>query len=221
MISVKSHIFIDVIDDCQLFGILNTIMFQTQASPRSLYILLTGMVALHLCALLFQTFSEDIAHSLSASNSGLRVYFEQTQVPAIPKKMIPKPIVKKVVATTPAAPALSTPQLVSSTSAPSTTSQHDIKLVYLGELRQLIESKKIYPLQAKRLGQTGTVEVTFTLSADGHIINARVSQESPFERLNQAALATVMEVRHFRPIPPEIGEDSMTVKIPMRYSLYQ
>jgi protein TonB len=195
-------------------------MFQAQASPRSLYALFMGIALVHVCALLFQTFSEDIAHSLSQSTSGLRVYFEQAQVQSFPKKKIPKPVIKELKNQATTSQTFTAPQVASSTTAPSAASQ-DLKLVYLGELRQLIESKKVYPLQAKRLGQTGTVEVTFTLSGDGHIMDAHVTQGSPYERLNQAALATVMEVRHFRPIPPEIGEDSMTVKIPMRYSLYQ
>jgi len=219
MISVKSVFFIDVIDDFHLFGILNTTMFQTQTSPRTLYILLTGIALLHVCALLFQTFSQEIAHSLSQSTAGLRVYFEQAQVQSPPKKIIPKPLVKEMPTQTTRPQVMNSPLV--STAPTTSVSTQDLKLVYLGELRQLIESKKVYPLQAKRLGQTGTVEVTFTLSGDGHIMDAHVTQGSPYERLNQAALATVMEVRHFRPIPPEIGEDSMTVKIPMRYSLYQ
>ncbi len=220
MISVKSVFFIDVIDDSHLFGILNTIMFSTHASPRSLYALIAGIIVLHACALFYQAFSEDIAHSITQSTAGLRVYFEDAKVQSLPKKLIVKPLVsqEKTIASTKAS--VETAVVTSSSPVHSTATQ-DLKLIYLGELRELIESKKIYPLQAKRLGQTGTVEITFTLSADGHIINAQVTQSSPYERLNQAALATVNEVRHFRPIPREIGEDSMTVKIPMRYSLYQ
>ncbi len=221
MISVKLVFFIDVIDDSHLFGILNTTMDSTQSSPRSLYALMVGVILVHVLALFFQTFSQEIAHSLSQSTSGIRVYFEQAQRKTLPQTLIPRPLVKEIKSQTPAKEEMSTPQVAASSSPAPTSSTQDLKLVYLGELRQLIESKKVYPLQAKRLGQTGTVEVTFTLSADGHIMNARVTQSSPYERLNQAALATINEVRHFRPIPPEIGEDSMTVKIPMRYSLYQ
>lgn len=218
--AVKAHFFIDVIDDCQLFGILNTIMNTFKPYPRSFYTLILSMFVLHAAALFYQTYSEDIAHSLSQSTSGLKVYFEKAPLIVPKPKLRPMPLRKTPKALSAMQESLSSP--VAASSAPvNTKATQDLKLIYLGELRELIERKKVYPLQAKRLGQTGIVEITFTLSADGHIMNARVTQSSPYERLNQAALAAVNGVRHFRPIPPEIGEDSMTVKIPMRYSLYQ
>jgi periplasmic protein TonB len=195
-------------------------MFTPKTYPRSFYTLILGVFALHAAALFYQTYSQEIAHSLSQSTSGLKVYFEKEPAKTPKPKIHTTPLTSATKAPAPIQEVMSTPTDASAAPA-KTRATHDLKLIYLGELRELIESKKVYPLQAKRLGQTGTVEITFTLSADGHIMNARVTQSSPYDRLNQAALATVNEVRHFRPIPPEIGEDSMTVKIPMRYSLYQ
>lgn len=105
----------------------------------------------------------------------------------------------------------------SAVSSEASTNAHPRDL-YLADLRSRIEQNKQYPLQAKRLGQGGIVEVSFTVTADGHIMDARVTGPSPFSRLNDSALQAVNAVRHFRPIPPQV-EAPLDVIVPVRYSL--
>jgi len=88
---------------------------------------------------------------------------------------------------------------------------------FKSELRARIEQNKTYPPMSRRLGQTGTVIIAFTLLEDGHIINARVDAPSAFERLNTAALEAVQKVHVFRPIPKELGEDKMDFKVPLKF----
>jgi len=88
---------------------------------------------------------------------------------------------------------------------------------FKAELRAEIEKNKFYPTVSKRLGQTGVVEVAFTLLDDGHIINVRLSRASLFERLNQSALEAVKKVHKFKPIPREWGEASMDLVVSLKF----
>jgi len=93
----------------------------------------------------------------------------------------------------------------------------DILSLYKAELRALIDKNKSYPALSKRLGQTGTVVVAFTLLKDGHIIDVRLDKPSRYERLNFSALDAVKKVERFKPIPNEIGELKMDIKVPVKF----
>lgn len=89
--------------------------------------------------------------------------------------------------------------------------------VYKAELRAMIDKNKYYPAISKRLGQTGTVVVAFTLLEDGHIIDVKIDRPSRYERLNDSALEAVKKVERFRPIPKEVGENKMAIKVPVKF----
>lgn len=89
--------------------------------------------------------------------------------------------------------------------------------LYKAELRSLIDKNKYYPTMSKRLGQTGTVVVAFTLTADGHIIDVRIDKPSQYERLNVSALDAVKKVERFKPIPKEAGGPKMDIKVPVKF----
>lgn len=93
----------------------------------------------------------------------------------------------------------------------------DILSLYKAELRAMIDKNKYYPPMSKRLGQTGTVVVAFTLLEDGHIIDVKIDTPSRYERLNESALEAVKKVERFKPIPKEIGEKRMEVKVPVKF----
>lgn len=108
---------------------------------------------------------------------------------------------------------------VASSSASEVSSEQAASLrdQYKAELRAKIEENKFYPATAKRLGQSGTVIVAFTLLEDGHIIDLRLDTPSRFESLNVAALEAVRKVHVFRPIPRELNEARMDVKVPLKF----
>jgi periplasmic protein TonB len=125
---------------------------------------------------------------------------------------------QKVISAPKSAPV--TEQVVETTAAPSTpntTEQNDIRDRYKSELRAKIEQNKYYPPASRRLGQTGTVVVAFTLLEDGHIINVRIDTPSRYDRLNESALDAVKKVHVFRPIPKELGESQMDIKVPVKF----
>ena len=110
----------------------------------------------------------------------------------------------------------------SSDAAPMSTEsplvgKEDALALYKAELRALIDKNKSYPPLSKRLGQTGIVVVAFTLLKDGHIIDVRLLKPSRYERLNFSALEAVKKVVKFKPIPQEIGELKMDIKVPVKF----
>jgi TonB family protein len=109
--------------------------------------------------------------------------------------------------------------LSSQVSGPQTLTQEqvDAKAAFKAELRMEIEKNKYYPPISRRLGQTGTVVVAFTLLEDGHIIDVRLDGPSNFSQLNESALDAVRRVHKFRPIPSEWGEDKMDIRVPLKF----
>jgi protein TonB len=49
----------------------------------------------------------------------------------------------------------------------------------------------VYPAAARRLGQTGTLLVEFTVDASGRVISAYAKSPSPWPLLNEEAVRTV------------------------------
>jgi periplasmic protein TonB len=152
-------------------------------------------------------------------NLGLTVLKLQVASEVLRPKPLPQDRpTQKVVSTPKSAPM--TEQVVETTAAPSTpntTEQNDIRDRYKSELRAQIEQNKYYPPASRRLGQTGTVVVSFTLLEDGHIINVRIDTPSRYDRLNESALDAVKKVHVFKPIPKELGESQMDIKVPVKF----
>lgn len=95
--------------------------------------------------------------------------------------------------------------------------KYNILDLYKAELRAKIDKNKYYPTMSRRLGQTGTVVVAFTLLEDGNIVNVRIDKPSQFERLNVSALDAVKKVERFKPIPKEAGDNTMDIKVPVKF----
>lgn len=89
--------------------------------------------------------------------------------------------------------------------------------IYKAELRAIIDKNKYYPTMSRRLGQTGTVVIAFTLLEDGNIVDIRIEKPSQYERLNVSALDAVKKVERFKPIPKEVGEIRMDIKVPVKF----
>ena len=163
--------------------------------------------------------------------------FMSTVAP-VKKIEIVKKKISKLALPTPEVKASSTPQTSianSTTSAPgslegtggnpngyafgsgNSNDNFSIKDVYKAELRATIEKNKHYPTMSRRLGQTGTVVIAFTLLEDGNIVDVRIEKPSQYERLNASALNAVKKVERFKPIPKEVGENKMDIKVPVKF----
>jgi protein TonB len=79
------------------------------------------------------------------------------------------------------------------------------------QLQKWVEQYKDYPLAAKRKRQQGTVEVKFTIDANGHITSSRVGRSSGNPLLDQAALNTLQRAS---PVPaPPMGFNTASLVV--------
>ena len=90
---------------------------------------------------------------------------------------------------------------------------------YLTGFRAAVESRKVYPALSRRTREAGLVIVAVRLARDGAIEEARIKKGSGFERLDQAALASVSTVGRYEPLPTAHGAESLTVDVPIEFSL--
>lgn len=113
------------------------------------------------------------------------------------------------------------PVVVEQTSEPeiSSSERKNIKNDYLRSIYQSIATLKVYPRNARKLRQSGTVQVTFTVLADGTITNILLSDTSGFRILDNAAKQILETLAKVAAIPKELNEESMTIALPLEYKL--
>lgn len=78
--------------------------------------------------------------------------------------------------------------------------------------------KPPYPPISKRLGEQGKVVVRVLIGTDGTAQRAEVAESSGFDRLDQAALATVLKWRY---VPGKRGgvPEAMWFRVPINFVL--
>lgn len=134
------------------------------------------------------------------------------------EKIVQKEEVTEVVAAVP--PPTKTPPK-EEVSAP-TINQNQIDTIetkYLAKVRATIEKNKIYPKAAKRLNQTGKVNVNFDILKSGEIRNVKVLGKSSFAKLDEASIELLIKISNFDEIPEELKKSVWNVTIPIDYSI--
>ncbi|MBY0371919.1 energy transducer TonB [bacterium] len=91
--------------------------------------------------------------------------------------------------------------------------------VYRSVLRSRIHEALQYPRVSKNLGETGRVQVRFSVLKDGTIQDVSVIGPSAFERLNSAAVETVKRVARLDPLPAGFDADRWNTFIPIEFAL--
>ncbi|MCG3672281.1 TonB family protein [Aliarcobacter butzleri] len=134
------------------------------------------------------------------------------------EKIVQKEEVAEVVAAVP--PPTKTPQK-EEVSAPSINQNQidTIETKYLAKVRATIEKNKIYPKAAKRLNQTGKVNVNFDILKNGEIRNVKVLGKSSFAKLDEASIELLIKISNFDEIPEELKKSVWNVTIPIDYSI--
>jgi periplasmic protein TonB len=133
---------------------------------------------------------------------------DPTPAPAAPTGVIappaPLPPITAPVAETPAPPA--PPPAPVKVELPSSDADY------------LQNPKPAYPPISKRLGEQGKVVVRVLIGVDGNAQKAEIRQSSGFERLDQAALATVLKWRY---VPGKRGgvAEAMWFNVPINFVL--
>lgn len=90
---------------------------------------------------------------------------------------------------------------------------------YFGQLSAWIDANKSYPVECRKDKEQGAVIVKFTIARDGRLLDAAVKTGSGYERLDRAALDTLARAAPFPPIPDFIDRDTLSISVPIEYSL--
>lgn len=121
-------------------------------------------------------------------------------------KVVKQPTVKK--------------ESVTVTSKPSTQSNKQAEQAYQARLQRLIAQQKKYPKRAKRRQTEGTVIVSFTLYANGTIVQTRIKKSSGSSLLDKAALKTIQSVSGaLLAFPSSIKRTQWQFSLPLVYRL--
>lgn len=94
---------------------------------------------------------------------------------------------------------------------------------YIIEIVNRINRNKRYPKDAQFNEQEGVVEILLEVFPDGKIARSEISKKTPFESLNQAALAAVQKLGALPPLP--VGANGnpvlkpITLHIPIHFQL--
>ena len=89
---------------------------------------------------------------------------------------------------------------------------------YLGLVRRCIEEKKVYPEEALRNFQEGTVLARFTIGPAGELLDLDLERGSGFPALDRAACDAIRYASPFPP-PPKKEGFPITVSIRIRFGL--
>ena len=113
----------------------------------------------------------------------------------------------------------STSDITSGQNGGSSQEAQSAEAKYLSEVRRLLESKKNYPMAARRLGHHGRVIVRFVVGRDGQIREAKIVEASRSDILNRAARSLIENLGGLKPFPLEIRLAEWAVVVPIEYQM--
>jgi periplasmic protein TonB len=104
--------------------------------------------------------------------------------------------------------------------APTVRSDPGAEGRFAQEVRNRIERNKVYPVTARELGMTGTVEVMYVIDRGGGLIRAEIVTSSGYPLLDQAALRAVRSATHAAmPEDAWVGEKQKEFRTKLVFSL--
>lgn len=90
---------------------------------------------------------------------------------------------------------------------------------YAALLKSWLQGHMHYPHEARLKGQQGTVVVTVVMTRDGRIESKELERSSGFRVLDQEALEMVRRAAPLPPLPPEMTELKLAIRIPVRFNI--
>lgn len=93
------------------------------------------------------------------------------------------------------------------------------KQKYFLEFRKIIESKKQYPLIARKRNMEGVVSVSVTIKNNGEVTNHKITSSSGHSALDEAAISMIRSIVMFKSFPSELDESEVEFKLPVTYKL--
>src|SRR5205823_4628639 len=120
---------------------------------------------------------------------------------AKPERPRPKP--------QPPVPATTAPQRQRTASVSAVASWHS-------RIVALIERNKAYPPAARSRGETGVVQLAFSIDRQGRVLGSQVVHGSGHAALDQETLATVRRAQPFPPPPADLPGGKFDFTVPVR-----
>lgn len=96
--------------------------------------------------------------------------------------------------------------------------QQKVHLTYSQALNVYISQNQDYPRRARRLKQTGTVQVRFHVTPSGEFHHIHLEKACPHHLLNEAALTLIKKLRKFRPLPQAFAQGTEFI-VPIQYQI--
>lgn len=91
---------------------------------------------------------------------------------------------------------------------------------YFAMIAAHLQRKKSYPTEAKKARQQGTVTVRFTVARDGSVSAVAIKTSSGHDLLDTATLDLLRRVAPLPRMPSSMERDSVTLALPIDYSLH-
>ncbi len=108
-----------------------------------------------------------------------------------------------------------------SASSPNKTAKGNPRAekAYLASIVQKLHRSLRYPESAREKRLSGTTTVQFTINPQGQVSGERIHTPSGHPELDKEALALIKRAAPFRSIPTSLGHETMTLTVPIRFSL--
>ncbi|MDR0881476.1 MAG: energy transducer TonB [Candidatus Adiutrix sp.] len=90
---------------------------------------------------------------------------------------------------------------------------------YSSQIRRRLERNKKYPPAAQSKRITGVATISFTVHRNGSVSGARLVRSSGQNILDDEVLALLRRVAPLPPIPPEVTQNSVTLTVPISFSV--
>lgn len=90
---------------------------------------------------------------------------------------------------------------------------------YFSLISAHLNRRKTYPVEAKRARQEGVVTVRFSVDRGGNVSNVSIRRSSGHDLLDAATLQLLERVAPLPRMPSSMQRDSVTVSLPIDYSL--
>jgi len=90
---------------------------------------------------------------------------------------------------------------------------------YLLQVREQIKLQQFYPAPSRQFREEGLVRIRMTLDRMGSVVKIETLQASPFRRLNDAAIKSIIRAAPFGPFPGSLSYERWNITVPFSFEL--
>lgn len=90
---------------------------------------------------------------------------------------------------------------------------------YAAVLKSWVGRHMSYPVHARLNGIEGTAVVRLVMSRDGHVLSYQLERTSGHLELDQEAIHTIRRASPFPPLPPEMDQIELKLRLPLVFSV--